>query len=346
MDRIIAYPGQNPSSVLINQNERMKRLGLGTWLRDALGPVASAGAFTNLTCVPGTGLNVVVQPAVSNTLGAVYQTTAEDSLQVPQGYSPNIAADTTPVVLQGLQTGASAPVGPMTAPGTVGQSVYYLLEAQISTVDTTPESVLFVSSSGTRTFQTVNTERQDIAVYQLKAGAPGTAPTVPSVDSGWVAVATILIPHGATQVTTPMIAMLPAFAGFNTGAGILQSRATVAVTTVALTSGSVSNLSVSMAKTYTLLNITTDNPARVEVYKNTNERAADSGRPIGTPANPGVGLIAEVVTTSGALSIDLSPQPIGSDTDSPVTSLIPIAVTNTGTGTTAIHVAFTFLPME
>ena len=215
-DRSIAYPLQNPTSEQFNAQARAARMALGTALRDFLGSSLSAGGvYTNLTVAPNGGMYVAVAPTTTGTPGAVYQLAQDDPNPLPQGfYTPQLSADTTLTIVPALQSGPSSSIGPLSAPAG-GTSQYYLIEAQVQTSDTTPLPMTFLNSQGTPSTLTVNTVRHDGAVFQAKAGTPASSsPAVPSVDSGWVAVAKILIPGGASSITSGMITAYPAFQGF------------------------------------------------------------------------------------------------------------------------------------
>ena len=202
-NRIEVYPSQNPSSVQVNQQPRFDRLTLGDYLRDAFGPIAST--YGNLTVAPGTGLYVTVAPLIAGSQGTVYQIGPDDPNPIPVGFSPNLPADTTPIMLEGTTAATSAPLGPLTAPG-AGLSIYYLIEAQVQTVDSNPQTLTFVNSSGQPYTQTLDTQRSDQVVYQFKTGTAGASPTVPATDSGWVPIGTVLVPSGVSQITSAMIA--------------------------------------------------------------------------------------------------------------------------------------------
>ena len=60
---------------------------------------------------------------------------------------------------------------------------------------------------------------------------------------------------------------------------------------------------------------------------------------------PGAGVIAEIITTS-ADTIFLTPGVIGFNNESPVTNIIPIAVTNKSGSSTTITVTLTILQIE
>jgi hypothetical protein len=220
--RVMVYAGQNPDTNETNIQWRFQRLAQGTFTRDVLASLASTGAWSNLQITPGNGLNVTVNPGPNTSqLGAVYQMGPDDStaLPPPPGAAPNqLPSDNTRIAIQATQAVASGAIGPLNGPSGSGNAIYYMIEAQLSQVNAANQSLLFVSSSGTTSFQNVNTQRQDIITYQSKAGSSGTGnctstfPTPPSVDSGFVEVGLVCVPHSTTQITNGMIAM---FGGTN-----------------------------------------------------------------------------------------------------------------------------------
>lgn len=213
-DRVIVYPYQNPSSTQESLVQRYPRVAIGNLLRDMLGSSNAGGVYTNMTINPVTGLYVDVAPTNSNNDGTLYQMGQSDANPVPVNITPQLAADPTVIMLQGLLSTASSQIGPIAVPSTPGQSQYTLIEAQLQTVDTNPQQETFVNSAGGKFPQTVNTQRTDQIVFQAKAGTAGTSPTVPSVDSGWVSIGTILVPQGTSTITTGMITASTAFTGF------------------------------------------------------------------------------------------------------------------------------------
>lgn len=221
---ILIYPQQNPTVQQTNaQNVRLERLSVGGFIYDAIGASGTlsnaTGAYANLTCAPGTGLYVTVAPSVSNSQGRVYQTVANDPLPLPSGVGSSISsatplpADPTKVMVPGLVTATSAPIGPLTAPGG-GLKTYYLIEAAQTRVDGTPLVQTFITASGSRYTQTVNTLRTDTVGWTLKAGTPAASPTPVPADAGKVPVCDVLIPNGKTQVLNGDITMRAPFAGF------------------------------------------------------------------------------------------------------------------------------------
>lgn len=229
-DRTIWYPQQTVTSTGLNQQERNERLAFGTWLLQSLNLTGGAGTgvYSNLTVSPGTGLYVTTAPTVASTVGAVYQVQQNDPA-VPASCPsvlptcPQVAADSRLIAVPAFQSATSNPIGPLTAPATSGQSVYWLIEAQETpSVDTSTTSSQFVVGQGPNAVYVpqsfaVPIVRSDVLIYQLKEGTPGTSPTEPSVDSGWIGITNCLIPYGTTQVTSGMCTPFAPFAGFAIG---------------------------------------------------------------------------------------------------------------------------------
>jgi hypothetical protein len=234
-NRITVYSGQNPTQAETNLEARFLRTGNGTFMRDILAALnLPNGTWSNLTITSGTGLFVTVNATNSSQLGALYQLSSVDPSPLPTSPATPLPtplpADSTNVALIATQAGNTTPLGPLTAPGTVGQSVYWLIEAQVSIVDKTPLTLQFLNSSGVLTPYTVNTVRADTISYQTKAGTAAVSPVIPSADSGWFPIGWVLIANGTTQVTSGMITMDAA-----TKFGVFGASAPLVLSGLALT---------------------------------------------------------------------------------------------------------------
>ncbi len=215
--RVMVYAGQNPDTNEYNLAPRFNRLGLGTFMRDVFNASGLTGAWNGINVLSTTGLYVTINPSPSSQLGSIYQMGVDDASALPPspGQAPNqIPADNTRIMIQATQAAATSALGPFPAPGGSGNGTYYIVEAQLSPADTANQSMLFVSTSGITSYQNVNTQRQDQITYQIGANtSSGTAnctstfPSQPTVDSGWIEVALVCIPHGLTQLTSSYIAM-------------------------------------------------------------------------------------------------------------------------------------------
>lgn len=230
-NRVMVYSGQNPSSTETNQQPRFQRLADGTFMRDVMGSLATTGAYSNLSIVSGSGLCVTVNPTNASQLGALYQLAADDPNPLPPSVTPNLPADNTNIVIQATQATNSSAICSLNGATTPGQSRPYLLEAQLTTIDGNQQSMLFVSSNGTTSYQNVNTYRSDTIVYQTKTGSDGVSPTPPPVDSGWVSVGSIIVPQGTSQITSGMIAMTTSTNFQNSIQGSLAATAPINLST-------------------------------------------------------------------------------------------------------------------
>lgn len=222
-DRVLVYPLQNPTSTQQSLIQRYPRVALGNLVRDMLGSSNSGGVYTNMTISPVGGLFVDVAPTTPNNDGTIYQLGVSDANPVPVNVTPQLAADPTVIMLQGMLPSASSSIGPIAVPVTTGQSQYTLIEAQVRTVDATPQQLLLVNQAGGKYYQTANTLRTDSIVFQAKAGTAGTSPTAPTVDAGWVSLGTILVPYGTTTLTTGMITAATPFPGFTSASGTITA---------------------------------------------------------------------------------------------------------------------------
>lgn len=125
----------------------------------------------------------------------------------------------------------------------------------------------------------------------------------------------------------------------------LQSRTTASGTTSSIADAATENITISGFKGYFLYKIQTSAAAWVRLYSDSASRTADSGRSSSTDPSPGSGVIAEVIT-SGSETILISPGTIGFNNESPVTTDIPVAVTNLSGGTTTVTVTLTIVQSE
>lgn len=122
---------------------------------------------------------------------------------------------------------------------------------------------------------------------------------------------------------------------------VTAPRNTADVTTASLATGATDDVSLDLAKTYLLLKLTTDKPARVRIYATDAARTADASRPVGTDPDDNDAVMLEYVTTADALSAVLSPLVKGASAETVPSTSIPVAVTNNGsTGTVTVTVVW------
>jgi hypothetical protein len=131
--------------------------------------------------------------------------------------------------------------------------------------------------------------------------------------------------------------------GGGTGLG---ARTTVSGTSLSLTDGATGPVNISNGfKSYALLKVQVDRAAWVRIYTSESARQADNSREEGTDPLPGAGVIAEVITT-GAQTVLITPATIGFNDESPVTTEVPIRVTNKSGSTATIQVTLTVIQLE
>ena len=124
------------------------------------------------------------------------------------------------------------------------------------------------------------------------------------------------------------------------------SRITASAATGPLFPNQTENISITGFKSYAILKITTEIPAWVRIYSDQASRTADASRTENQDPAPGAGIIAEIITTTENQTVLMTPTVIGFNNESPVTDIIPVAVTNKGTGLATIEVTLTILRLE
>lgn len=193
MDRLIVQMGALPLDTDILHTNRYALVGLGMALQAMFGSGNVGPYMEGLPCVPGTGLTVNIGP------GAVYVRGAIDA--TAYGTLP---ADTTDQIIQQGNLFGQNPLS-CPAPGTVGQSINYLIEVQFQQTDTQPIALMYYNSAnplqpllGAAT----NSQRSGVCALRAKAGtaaATGTQ-TTPAADAGWNGLYVVTVAYGATSI--------------------------------------------------------------------------------------------------------------------------------------------------
>lgn len=124
------------------------------------------------------------------------------------------------------------------------------------------------------------------------------------------------------------------------------ARTVATYTTASLDQDDDETGTITMALSWRLLRVETDYPARVRLYSTAAKRDADRARAAGIDPTGDHGVMAEVVTDGGMLSLDMSPQADGSNLEGSPTADIPITVANLDTVSRAVTVTCTYLPTE
>jgi hypothetical protein len=131
----------------------------------------------------------------------------------------------------------------------------------------------------------------------------------------------------------------------NTGGGALPTRTSLVGSTGSLANGASGPINLTGFSTYVLMKIQTSTAAWVRIYTSEAARLADNARLQGEDPLPGSGVIAEVVTT-GPETVLISPGTIGFNNEDPVTTNIPMRVTNLSGGSATITVTLTAIQLE
>jgi hypothetical protein len=125
----------------------------------------------------------------------------------------------------------------------------------------------------------------------------------------------------------------------------LVTRGSLTGSTGSIADGVSANVNMTGYKGYMLYKIQTSAAAWVRLYVSAAARTADAARTQGQDPLPGSGVIAEVITT-GAETVIIAPGVIGFNDESPVTNVVPAAVTNLSGGSADITVTLTAVEME
>ena len=124
-------------------------------------------------------------------------------------------------------------------------------------------------------------------------------------------------------------------------------RNTASATTSSLAAGATdSSQTLAIGKGCLLTKLVTNYPAWVRIYASAADQTADASRPSTIDPTAGTGVLLEVITTSGALSVDLSPAVIASSLESSPGTTLHITVTNKDSVSRAIQVTATIIPVE
>ena len=198
------------------------------------------------------------------------------------------------------------------------------------------------------------TDLSDVTV----SGTPTTGYVLKYDGSTWAPAAddtgttiTAIDDIGDVVLTSPQQDQVLSYDGTNwinraSGSGVnLQGRTTAQASTGNINDGAVSNILLTATKTYALLKIQTSHAAWVTLYTNIPSRSADSGRNETTDPLPGTGVIAEIITSDGAVQ-DITPGTIGWNDDTTPSNNLYAKVVNKSGSTANITVTVHFVQIE
>tara|TARA_B100000945_G_scaffold101751_1_gene80233 strand:+ start:792 stop:1619 length:828 start_codon:yes stop_codon:yes gene_type:complete len=131
----------------------------------------------------------------------------------------------------------------------------------------------------------------------------------------------------------------------SSGGTSLQGRTTAQASTGNINDGAVSNLLLTATKTYALLKIQTSHAAWVTLYTNIPSRTADASRNETTDPLPGTGVIAEIITSDGAVQ-NITPGTIGWNDDTTPSNNLYAKVVNRSGSSANITVTVHYVQIE
>jgi len=130
------------------------------------------------------------------------------------------------------------------------------------------------------------------------------------------------------------------------GGSGLQSRTSAnAATSASHAVDTAENIQITAAKTYVLHKIQTSHAAWVTLYVSDAARVADSSRTEEQDPNPGSGVIAEIITSDGAIQ-NITPGTIGWNDEATPTTVAFLKVVNKSGSTQPITVTLHFVALE
>ncbi len=206
MDRPIIYPGQIPLETDLLNTNRNTMLAIAKVAAALFGATTFA---TGLAVTPDSpaSMRVAVAP------GDIYALSNLDT----SAYS-SLSADTAhQVVKQGINLDTTFLT--LTAPGTAGQSLNYLIQAALSEADTGAVVLPYYNSSNpaaaysgpNNSGSSQATKRAVTVALQAKAGAAAATGTqaTPAPDSGFIGLYVVTVANGQTTITAGNISAYP-----------------------------------------------------------------------------------------------------------------------------------------
>ena len=255
-------------------------------------------------------------------------------------YTLPIASST---VLGGVKVGSNLTIsGDGTLAAQTGASVNCFSTIQVSgqnniTADSNSDTLTF--AAGTNVTLATNASSDTITI-----NAAGGALTIQEEGVSLATDATTLnfVGSGVTASGTGATKTITITGGGGSG---LQARTTAQGATASIADGASSNITIATAKTYALQKIQTSAAAWVTLYVSDAARTADASRNETTDPLPGSGVIAEVITSDGAIQ-NITPGTLGWNDEATPTTDAYLKVVNKSGSTQAITVTLHFVALE
>jgi len=246
-------------------------------------------------------------------------------------------------VLGGVKVGSNLTIsGDGTLAAQTGASVNCFSTIQVSgqnniTADSNSDTLTF--AAGTNVTLATNASSDTITI-----NAAGGALTIQEEGVSLATDATTLnfVGSGVTASGTGATKTITITGGGGSG---LQARTTAQGATASIADGASSNITIATAKTYALQKIQTSAAAWVTLYVSDAARTADASRNETTDPLPGSGVIAEVITSDGAIQ-NITPGTLGWNDESTPTTDAYLKIVNKSGSTQAITVTLHFVALE
>jgi len=246
-------------------------------------------------------------------------------------------------VLGGVKVGSNLTIsGDGTLAAQTGASVNCFSTIQVSgqnniTADSNSDTLTF--AAGTNVTLATNASSDTITI-----NAAGGALTIQEEGVSLATDATTLnfVGSGVTASGTGATKTITITGGGGSG---LQARTTANAATGSIADGASANIQIVAAKTYALQKIQTSAAAWVTLYVSDAARTADASRNETTDPLPGAGVIAEVITSDGAIQ-NITPGTLGWNDEATPTTDAYLKVVNKSGSTQAITVTLHFVALE
>ena len=245
--------------------------------------------------------------------------------------------------LGGVKVGSNLTIaGDGTLAAQTGASVNCFSTIQVSgqnniTADSNSDTLTF--AAGTNISLATNASSDTITI-----NAAGGALTIQEEGVSLATDATTLnfVGAGVTASGTGATKTITITGGGGSG---LQARTTAQGATASIADGASSNITIATAKTYALQKIQTSAAAWVTLYVSDAARTADASRNETTDPLPGAGVIAEVITSDGAIQ-NITPGTLGWNDEATPTTDAYLKIVNKSGSTQAITVTLHFVALE
>lgn len=246
-------------------------------------------------------------------------------------------------ILGGVKVGSNLTIaGDGTLAAQTGASVNCFSTIQVSgqnniTADSNSDTLTF--AAGTNVTLATNASSDTITI-----NAAGGALTIQEEGVSLATDATTLnfVGAGVTASGTGATKTITITGGGGSG---LQARTSANAATSSIADGASANIQITAAKTYALQKIQTSAAAWVTLYVSDAARTADATRNETTDPLPGAGVIAEVITSDGAIQ-NITPGTLGWNDEATPTTDAYLKVVNKSGSTQAITVTLHFVALE